>query len=42
MSKKERDALVVLERVKRGEITMAEATRLLGTSYRQCGRRYRR
>lgn len=42
MSEKERDALVVLERVKRREITMAEATRLLGISYRQCWRRYRR
>lgn len=42
MSEKERNALVVLERVKREEITMAEATRLLGTSYRQCWRRFRR
>ena len=42
MSEKERDALVVLERVKRREITMAEATRLMGISYRQCWRRYRR
>ena len=42
MSEKERDALVVLERVKRGEITMAEAGRLLGISYRQCWRRMRR
>ena len=42
MSEKERDALVVLERVKRSEITMAEATRQLGISYRQCWRRYRR
>jgi len=42
MSEKERDALVVLERVKRREITMAEAGRRLGISYRQCWRRYRR
>lgn len=42
MSEKERDALVVLERVKRSEITMAEASRQMGISYRQCWRRYRR
>ena len=42
MSEKEREALVVMERVKRGEITMAEAERVLGISYRQCWRRYRR
>lgn len=42
MSEKERDTLVVLERVKRSEITMAEATRLLRISYRQCWRRFRR
>ena len=42
MSEKERDAMVVLERVKRGEVTMAEATRQLGISYRQCWRRLRR
>ena len=42
MSEKERDALVVLERVKRSEITMAEGSRLMGVSYRQCWRRYRR
>lgn len=42
MSEKERDSLVVLERVKGEEITMAEAARLLGTSYRQCWRRFRR
>ena len=42
MSEKERDALVVLERVKRREITMAEGSRLMGVSYRQCWRRYRR
>ena len=42
MSEKEREALVVLERVKRREITMAEATQMLGISYRQGWRRYRR
>ena len=42
MSEKEREALVVLERVRRKEITMAEATRQMGISYRQCWRRYRR
>ncbi len=42
MSEREREALVVMERVKRREITMAEATRQLGISYRQCWRRYRR
>ena len=42
MSEKERDVLVVLERVKRGEIRVAEAGRLLGISYRQCWRRMRR
>lgn len=42
MSKKERESLVVLERVKRGEMKLAEAARVLGISYRQCGRRMRR
>ena len=42
MSEKERDTLVVLERVKRRELTMAGATRLLRISYRQCRRRMRR
>ena len=42
MSEKEREVLVVMERVKRKEITMAEARRELGISYRQCWRRYRR
>lgn len=42
MSKKERDSLVVLERVKRGEMKLAEAARVLRISYRQCGRRMRR
>ena len=42
MSEKERDVLVVMERVKRGEMTMAEAARELGISYRQCWRRLRR
>lgn len=42
MSKKERDSLVVLERVRRGEMKLAEAARVLRISYRQCGRRMRR
>ena len=42
MSQKERETLVVLERVKRGEMKLAEAGRMLGISYRQCGRRRRR
>jgi len=42
MSKKERDSLVVLERVKRGEMKLGEAARVLRISYRQCGRRMRR
>ena len=42
MSEKERRTLVVMERVKRNEITMAGATRLLGISYRQSWRRMRR
>lgn len=42
MSEKERDALLVLERVKRNEIKMAAAALLLGISYRQSWRRYRR
>lgn len=42
MSEKERDTLVVLERVKRRELTMAGATRLLRISYRQGWRRMRR
>ena len=42
MSKKERDSLVVLERVKRGEMKLAEAARVLRISYRQCGRRMKR
>ena len=42
MSEKEREALVVMERVRRREVTMAEATRLLGISYRQSWRRFRR
>ena len=35
MSEKERDALVVLERVRRREVTMAAAARQLGICYRQ-------
>jgi hypothetical protein len=39
MSEKERDSLVVLERVKLGELKMSEAALLLGISYRQCWQR---
>jgi len=42
MSRKERDSLVVLERVKKGEMKLREAAEVLGISYRQCGRRYGR
>jgi transposase len=42
MSRKEREALVVLERVKRGEMKLAGAAEVMGISYRQCGRRFRR
>ncbi|MGH8604065.1 MAG: ISNCY family transposase, partial [Gammaproteobacteria bacterium] len=40
MSRKERDAQVALERVKRREMSLAEAAEVLGISYRQCRRRY--
>lgn len=40
MSKKERDSLVVLGRVKRGEMKLVDAARVLLISYRQCGRRW--
>lgn len=42
MSERERDSLVVLERVKLGELKMSEAALLLGICYRQCWRRFRR
>jgi len=42
MSAKERDRLVVLGRVKRGELTLAKASELVGLSYRQVKRVYRR
>lgn len=42
MSKKERESLVALERVKRREMNLVEAAEVLGISYRQCGRRYGR
>lgn len=42
MSGKERDSLVVLERVAKGEMKLVEAAEVLGISYRQCGRRYGR
>jgi len=42
MSRKERDSLVVFERVKKGEMRLVDAAKVLSISYRQCGRRYRR
>lgn len=42
MSGKERDTLVVMERVKLGELKMSEAVLVLGISYRQCWRRWGR
>ena len=42
MSEKERDSLVVMERVKLGELKMSEAALVLGISYRQCWRRWGR
>ena len=42
MSKKERESLVTLERVRRKEMNLVEAAEVLGISYRQCGRRYGR
>lgn len=42
MSRKERDSLVVFERVKKGEMKLVEAAKVLRISYRQCRRRYRR
>lgn len=42
MSRKEREAQVTLERVKRKEMKLVEAAEVLGISYRQCRRRYSR
>jgi len=42
MSGKERDSLVVMERVKLGELRVMEAALILGISYRQCWRRWGR
>ena len=42
MSKKERDWFRVLERVKKKEITLRQAAQIMGGSYRQCLRRYKR
>ena len=42
MSRKEREALVVLERVKLGELKLSEAALVLGICYRQCLRRWGR
>ncbi len=42
MSRKERESLVVMERVVRGEMKLVDASRVLSISYRQCGRRWAR
>ncbi len=42
MSRKERETLVVMERVKRKEMKLKEAAEILEISYRQSRRRYRR
>ena len=42
MSKKERSRLVVMSRVKEKQMTIKEASELLGISYRQCQRIYKR
>ena len=42
MSRKERDWLRVLERVKKKEITLRQAVEIMGGSYRQCLRKYKR
>ena len=42
MSKKERDWLRVLERVKKKEITLRQAAQIMVGSYRQCLRKYKR
>ncbi len=42
MSRKERERLEVLGRVKRGELSLVKAAELLGLSYRQVRRTYRR
>lgn len=42
MSKKERDWLRVLERVKKKEITLRQASQIMVGSYRQCLRKYER
>jgi transposase len=42
MSRKERDRLRILARVKRGELSLKEAAELSEVSYRQCRRQYQR
>jgi len=42
MSRRERDWLRVLERVKKKEITLRQATAIMNVSYRQCLRRHKR
>lgn len=42
MSRKERESLIVLGRVERKEMKLAEVAEVLGITYRQSRRRYRR
>lgn len=42
MSRKERDRMVQLGRVEKGELRLVEAAEILGTSYRQCQRQWAR
>jgi hypothetical protein len=42
MSRKERDRMVQLGRVEKGELRLVEAAEILGTSYRQCQRHWAR
>ena len=42
MSRKERETLAILERVSRKEMKLAEAAEVMGITYRQSRRRYRR
>ena len=42
MSRKERECLKTFERVTKGELKLREAAEILGKSYRQCRRKYKR
>ena len=42
MSRRERECMRVLDRVKRGEIKLREGSEILRISYRQCRRKYKR